>query len=374
MTITEVQPDDAELRLARRERVLAEMEAAHVDVLVVGREANARYVAGAPRLWLAGTRPFGPGCVLVRVTGAVHLLTTWDEGVPEDIPHEHLYGISFNATTFIEALRTVDGAGQARTVATDAMNSGAARLLSQAFPAAEFVDGEQLMQRARRVKLPLEIDAIRAAVGVAERALATAEGALAPAVTEQELTGVFMEAMAGEGVTVPSTQDIAWVTSRRHPWHRSRRDAPIQPDDLVAFEAGVILDGYVGELGRTRVAGHDPGVGHDLFRRRDELWDRLLEACQPGAPLTDLLDVYRTVGVTDPPMPVARGLGLGYDMPVVAHGLPRTAAEQRVEVGMVLALTAFVWEQGTGAAFGQEPVLVTDAGPELLSSSSFRDR
>lgn len=374
MTITEVQPDDRTLRLARRERVLAEMDAAGVDVLVLGREANARYVAGVPRLWLAGTRPFGPGCVLVRATGAVHLMTTWDEGVPEDIPHEHLYGISFNASTFLEALRTVDGAEHARTVATDAMNAGASKLLAHAFPAAELVDGEQLMQGARRVKLPMEVDAIRASVAVAERALAAAEGALERAVTERELTGVFMEAMAGDGVTIPSTQDIAWVTSRRHPWHRSLRDAPIRAGDLVAFEAGVIRDGYVGELGRTRVAGGDADVGRDLLRRRDELWDRLLDACRPGVPSSDLLEVYRRAGVTDPPMPVARGLGLGYDMPVVANGLPSTAADQRLEVGMVLALTAFVWDEGVGAAFGQEPVVITETGPELLSTSAFRDR
>ena len=69
MTVTEVLPDDAALRLARRARVLAEMEAADIDVLVVGREGNARYVSGAPRLWTAGSRAFGPGCVLVRATG-----------------------------------------------------------------------------------------------------------------------------------------------------------------------------------------------------------------------------------------------------------------------------------------------------------------
>ena len=172
LSTAEVQPDDAALRLARRERVLAEMEAADVDILVVGREANARYVAGAPRLWLAGTRPFGPGAVLVRQTGSVYLMNTWDEGVPDDIPHEHLFGITFNAMNFIQALRDVDGAATARTVATDAMNGGAMRMLSQSFPDADLVDGEQLLQRARRTKLPVEIDEIRAAVAVAEHALA----------------------------------------------------------------------------------------------------------------------------------------------------------------------------------------------------------
>jgi len=51
---TEIVPDDAALRAARRGRVLAEMERADVDILVIGREANARYVAGVRRLWTAG--------------------------------------------------------------------------------------------------------------------------------------------------------------------------------------------------------------------------------------------------------------------------------------------------------------------------------
>ena len=40
---------------ARRARALAAMADAGVDALILGREANARYVSGARRLWLAGT-------------------------------------------------------------------------------------------------------------------------------------------------------------------------------------------------------------------------------------------------------------------------------------------------------------------------------
>ena len=36
------------------------MEAHDLDVLVLGRQANVRYVTGAPQLWVAGTRPFAP--------------------------------------------------------------------------------------------------------------------------------------------------------------------------------------------------------------------------------------------------------------------------------------------------------------------------
>src|SRR3954453_1557451 len=263
VSVTEVLPDDEALRIARRSRLLAEMEAADVDLFIAGREANARYVSGAPRLWLAGSRAFGVGCVLVRSTGAVHLLSTWDEGIPDDIPHDRLYGISFNSASFLQALQRLEGAATARTVATDAMTSGAARLLAKAFPSAELVDGEPLLRRSRQVQTPEEIEAIPASGQVAELALAAADAASAPGVSERSLTGVFMEAMATAGVTTPSTQDIAWITSKAHPWRRADRDAAVAPGDLVAFEAGVIRGGYVGEVGRTRLVGEgrDGGAG-----------------------------------------------------------------------------------------------------------------
>jgi Xaa-Pro aminopeptidase len=370
VTATEIVPDDAALRVARRERVLAEMERDGVDVLVVGREGNARYVSGAPRLWTAGSRAFGPGCLLVRSSHAVHLLSTWDEGVPEEIPHDHLYGISFNSMNFLRVLQGIEGAATVARVATDALTPSSAGLLAKAFPSAELVDGEPLLRRARSVKAPAEIDAIRTSVGVAERALDAAAAALAPGVTERELTGVFMEAMASAGVTTPASQDVGWITSRDEPWRRASRDAAVAPGDLVVLEGGVIVGGYAGEIGRTVEVGasaHAP-----LFARSEELLERLLDACRPGAPVSGLLDAYDAAGVAPPPMPVARGLGLGYDLPLVTHVLPRTAAEQRLAAGMTFALAAYVWEERAGGVLRLEPVVVTLDGAQSLSTQGVR--
>ena len=369
MTVTGVRPDAAELRTARRNRVLAEMEAAGVDILITGREANARYIAGVPRLWLAGSRPFGPGCIFVRASGAIHLVSTWDEGVPDDIPREHLHGITFNSQNTLAMLTGIEGAATAQTVATDGLMPSTFGLLRKAFPTAELVDGEQVMRRARCIKMPDEVDAIRESVRVAEHALAAAQAALVDGVTERRLTAVFMEAMAAAGVTTPTTQDVAWTTSSKDSWSRSTRDAAISPGDLVAFDAGVIRDGYVGEIGRTSVIDRLPSGSEALLGRWQELWDRLMTACRPGATGTDLLNAYAAADVPPPPVPVGRGLGLGNDLPLVSHELPRTAAEQRLESGMVLAVTAYVWQEGVGGIYGQDPVLITDTGPSLLSAS-----
>src|SRR6202046_3477097 len=179
----EVCPDDRALRSGRRRRVLEQMAVHDLDVLVLGRQANVRYVTGAPQLWVAGTRPFGPSCVLVRETGAIHLLSTWDEGVPEDIPHENLYGISWNPLNTMSALRRIDGAETARRVGTDALSPVFAQLLPTAFPNAELVDGELTMRAARRIKTAEEVTALREGIRVAELGLAAGVAELRPGIS-----------------------------------------------------------------------------------------------------------------------------------------------------------------------------------------------
>lgn len=369
---TEVRPDDRALRLGRRERALAQMKAHDLDVLVLGRTANVRYVTGAPTIWTAGTSSFGPACMLVRSTGSIHLLSTWDEGIPEDIPRENLFGLTWNPMNTIEVLRRVEGTAGARRVGTDAMSPAFAQVLPAAFPAAELVDGELAMRAARRIKTADELAVLRQAAGVAETSLAKAVAELRPGVTEKELAGVLLEAAAAGGATIPADQDAAVITSREHPWRRAAGDGRAAAGDLVAFTAGIVAHGYIAEVGRTHAVASADGVGpvpQALAIRCDQVWERLLAACRPGAPASDLLDAYTGAGETLPPMPVARGLGLGFDPPVVTGGLPKTARDERIEAGMVLALTGYVWEAGTGAAFRRDTVLVTSDGPELLTTA-----
>jgi Xaa-Pro dipeptidase len=370
---TEVLPDERALRSGRRQRALEQMAAHDLDVLVLGRQANVRYVTGAQQLWVAGTRPFGPTCVLIRETGAIHLLSTWDEGVPEDIPHENLYGISWNPMNTMAALRRIDGTATARRVGTDALSPVFAQLLPTVFTNAELVDGELAMRAARRIKTAEEVAALRESVLVAESALAAAVSELRPGITEQALAGALLEAAAAGGVSTPSNQDVAWVTSREHPWRRANGDGRIQDGDLVAFSAGVLAGGYVGEVGRTWPADkkHGGTGAAALYKRWEGLWAKLIAACRPGAGAGELIAVYQAAGEPAPPMPVARGLGMGFDPPVVSKHLPATAAEDRLESGMVLAVTGYVWEQGVGAVFGREAVLITEDGPEVLTSSPF---
>ncbi len=367
---TEVAPDALQLRTVRRERALAQMHAHDLDILALGRQANIRYVTGAPQLWIAGTRPFGPMCVVVRATGDIYLNSTDDEGVPDEIGHDHLYGLAWNPMTLIEVLKNIDGAATARRVGTDAITPTFATLLPEAFPNAELVDGELAMREARRIKTTEEIAAMGPALRIAEGGLAAGVAELRPGVSEQTLAGAVLQAMAAGGVSTPATQDAAWVTSREHPWQRARATAEVRSGDLVAFAAGAVADGYVGEVGRTWPAGDATnGSTRKLFGRSNALYDKMIAACRPGAQTRELLAAYEEVGEPLPPMPVAHGLGLGFDPPVVSESLSAADENDRLDAGMVLAITGYVWQEGVGAVARRDTVHITGDGVDVLTTS-----
>src|SRR5581483_5647945 len=172
-------------------RTRAAMTDADVDLLGLGREANARYVSGAHRLWLAGTRPFAPGCVVVRDSGAVHLLSVTDDGIPDSVPPERLYPISWNPMNLMDAVRSASEGHPVRRIGVDGMSPVFAQLFGAAFPDAELVDGEALLRSVRRVKSPEDVAGIRAAVRVAEEATAAVRDAADATVDVVTLRGVF---------------------------------------------------------------------------------------------------------------------------------------------------------------------------------------
>jgi Xaa-Pro aminopeptidase len=123
-------------------------------------------------------------------------------------------------------------------------------------------------------------------------------------------------------------------------------------------------------VGRTWPAsGTADSQTRKLYQRSNTLCDQLLAACRPGAPTRELLAAYEAAGEPIPPRPVAHALGLGFDPPVVSETLWAAGEHDRLEAGMVLAITGYVWREGVGAVFRRDTVHITDDGAEVLTTS-----
>jgi Xaa-Pro aminopeptidase len=311
--------DHARLRADRRTRTLAAMAHDDLDVLVLGREANARFASGARRLWTAGTRPFAPRSGVVRATGGVHGLSSWDDGMPPELDHDHLYGTTWNPAVLTDEVGAIPGIPGATRIGVDGMTARAHALLSAVAPGATLVDATAPMLAARRRKSADEVACIVHAVAVAEAGVAAALDAAASGVTERELTGRYLEAMARLGVTTPLTEG---TVDGRIP-----TDRRIDTDDVITFTGGAVFEGYAGVVGRTR----------DV----DDTWSTLAGVLHPGATGADIAAAH--------PHATARGIGLGLEPPITGADV--------LEQGMTLAITTPRWA---------DTVRITADGAELL--------
>ncbi|HKA92657.1 MAG TPA: M24 family metallopeptidase [Acidimicrobiia bacterium] len=283
-------------------RTLDEMDRRGIDVLVLGREGNARFVSDASRLWLAGTRPFAPGCVVVRETGAVHLMSVTDAGVPPEVPPARLYPMSWNPLNIIETVAAIPGVSDARTVGADGLTPLFEQLCAATLPNARLADGESVMRAARRVKTPAEVERIRAAISIAEGALGATVDALQPGVRESDLKGIFEERMCQLGTTTPSFEGAFCIVDDDGPVRRFVSDRAIVDGDLVAMSAGVLLDGWEGSLARTWPVGAPAADRRERRARWDAEWARTLERVRAGVRVAEL---RRTSGLS------LAGVGLG---------------------------------------------------------------
>ena len=360
--------DFARLRSERRARLFDAMAASGIDVAVLGRPASVVYASGARQLWTAGARPFGPACVVVRATGRVHLLSTWDEGVPPEVAREDLFGLSWNPAVIAGRLRAIPGLADARRIATDGYSPGSAQLLSALAPGAELFDAGPVLARARAPRTTDELGCIVTAAAAAESALNALADALHPGVTERELVARYVEHIAALGLPTPPTEAVVCATPRSGPVALRRVPAgrAVGAGELVALSPGALYAGYQGCLARTRLSG--PGeptaAQRAVLERCHAALGALVAACRPGASGAALRAAWDATGEPPPPEPLAWGIGLGAETPVIGHGLGEAEV---VPAGSVLAVQAWVAAEGAGGALEQDLVLVTEQGPEVLT-------
>jgi Xaa-Pro dipeptidase len=371
--------DFERLRRDRLSRCFDAMERGGVDVLVLGREANVRYVTDARRLWLAGPRPFGPGCIVVAATREVHLLSTSDDGVPSAIPARRLYPLTWNPDVLSARLARIDGLCAARRIGVDGWNAAAGRLLAALAPEARLVDGATLLAAARRRKTDGEVACLRAALAIAAEGIEAVARTLRPGADEAVLRGVFAERAAALGATISSLEGRFRVAfgarGAEPPQAAGGREKSFAPADHVLLRAGVLLAGYEGTLAWTQACAPSAAPATRLLAERTQrLFEALAVACRAGASAADLLDAYRRCGEELPQGAIARGVGLGSEPPLVgAEHACDTAA--RFEVGMVLSLRASIASAGAVAYEIEAPVLVgEDGGEKLVSTPSESSR
>jgi Xaa-Pro dipeptidase len=364
----------AELRSARRARVLEAMDEQGLDACLFGREGNARYLTGVRRLWTAQTRPFTPTCAVVRATAAVHLLSfsASYEGIPEELRPDDVFPVTWSPARFIGHVTATPGLREARRIGVDGMTFGFQRLLTDALPGVELVAAESMMRALRRRKLPEELTCIRTASAIAESALLEAARRIAPGVREKELQAEYLArlcelgtsqfAQQGSFTAIGPQGGLRWITGERR----------LEEGSLVALSGGALWAGYEGSLARTWWCGERSGPGREeraLHALGSDAVTRLVARCRPGVAGAELRSELAASDAGRAGASFAVGcVGLGSEGPIAATSLdPAVEERESVAADMVLGVRVFV-PGAVGGYLHEEMVAVGERGCEAITT------
>jgi Xaa-Pro aminopeptidase len=378
--------DLARMRRERVEKLQAAMAMSGVDVLLVCGQANVSYATGAriPASDHVRAAWWRAVAVIERDDPWPHLYTEFPEGSAPELPDDHLH----------PAVEVEADDGAKELVAK--LPSGRLALDDAPFPLwhslaeREMVDAAIVLAPAKLTKTPDELECIRQAQAINERAMRTVRAVARPGALATDLSGAFLRAIAELGATSNTVDPVFQVmpaSIAEGPFSVTgdpvfplpTQPHPLADGDVMWIDTGINLNGYASDFGATWIIGGQPT---DHARAQFDEWrgivDRVLAVAKPGATGADLARAAGERNGRRPWLPyfyLAHGIGTdSAEMPLIGTDRGNAFDESIVlQPGMVLVLEPVIWDDGQAGHRSEEIIAITDDGYLWLSSRAELD-
>ena len=227
-----------------------------------------------------------------------------------------------------------------------------------------------LVEAERAVKEPAEIAAIRAAAALIDDVYAWLLGWGLTGRTERAVALAAEDQMRARGAAGASFPSIVAAAENGALPHATPRDVAIPAGTLVTLDLGAVLDGYCSDCTRTWATGELPEDLDALYATVLDAQVSALDAVRPGERGRDVDAVARDlIGAAGHAEHFGHGLGHGVGLDI--HEAPRLArgVDERLVAGNVVTVEPGIYVPGRGGARIEDLVVVTAAGPDVLSAA-----
>jgi Xaa-Pro aminopeptidase len=377
--------DLARMRGDRVAKLRDSMAAAGADVLVCCAQNNVSYATGA-RVPAADHMRAGwwrSVIVFEREGTWPHLYTAFAETVPADLPDEFVH----------EAIEIETARGAAALVAS--LPSGVIAIDDCPFPLWEALrdrtplDASMVLTPAKVQKTADELECIRQAQAINERAIRQVRPLAVAGSRATDLSGAFLRAIAELGATANTVDPVFQVMPRSIAegsfsvtgevvYPLPTRPQALCNGDVIWVDTGINLHGYASDFGATWIVGESSEHARVQFAEWKEVVDRALASVRPGATAADLV---HAAGLRHGARPwlsyfyLAHGCGTdSAELPFVGTDLgDEFDASFTLAPGMVLVFEPVIWDDGRAGHRSEEIVAVTDDGYTWLSARAEMD-
>ncbi len=236
-------------------------------------------------------------------------------------------------------------------------------------PEVTWIPTSGLVEGLRAIKEPGEIDTLRRAVWVAERAFESLTARLRPQWTELEMAHELEATMRHLGATGCGFDPIVAVGPHAALPHATPRARSISESPVLLIDWGAMFEGYTSDLTRTLHIGPAKGRFAEVYPVVLAAQQAAIAAIRPGVELRTVDAAARQV-ITDAGWGDYFGHGLGHGIGRQVHEHPRMSAisEGTLAAGMVVTVEPGIYLPGELGIRLEDDVLVTESGQEVLSS------
>lgn len=264
------------------------------------------------------------------------------------------------------ALRTVEG-----DVALDEsrVNFDSFQKIAAAAQGKRLLTGSEVFMEARKLKHEEEVEGLRRAVLVAEKALAASlEGFVPGQTTELDIERKYLGCLSDNGA-----QPLFFVTTAAHRAAYSdttNTGLVIRAGDMIRFDFGCVLDGYCADIARTAAVGKPSEKLTTYFEAIRQGTESAIAALKPGVTAGEIfriaVETTRAQGI-----PHYQRHHCGHGIGLEAYDLPSIVADSQVpiEEGMTLCIETPYYELGWGGVQAEDTVAIRKNGPEYLDAS-----
>jgi Xaa-Pro aminopeptidase len=222
----------------------------------------------------------------------------------------------------------------------------------------------------REVKDAREVELIRSAARIAEKAFRQVRREVKPGMTEREIAGRLEYLMRAGGADEPAFPSIVAAGPRGSLPHARATDRKVAGDDVVLFDWGAYARKYNSDLTRVIRLGSMPAELARVYDVVLEAQQAAIRAIGPGKTGKEIDAVARGIiekaGYKD-----RFGHGLGHGLGREVHERPALTyhkeGEKKLAPGNVVTVEPGIYLPGVGGVRIEDDVLVTADGHEVLS-------
>ncbi len=245
-------------------------------------------------------------------------------------------------------------------------------LLVKYLPSAAIIDADNTWIDSRIIKMPWEIDQLRAAAAVTEKGMARAISIIREGTMHREIVQAFRQEVSNDDRVIGINGVMARIGTQFAP-RMFPSDEKAKIGDIISFDLGVNLGGYASDMARTFSLGKPNEKLMKIYPVIYKGYHLALDMIRPGTRMCDLFRVGMAY-IQENGIPNYNRGHLGHHMGVTQHGEEPpflSPSETRpLEPGMVICLETPYYGYGVGAISIEDEIVITEDGYELLTTST----